>query len=64
MEAFSQDFNCAKGSAMNPKKKCQVNEILEEVDKYFAGLVSKSREGVIYIFEKRRKSSAIGSIIE
>ena len=31
MEAFAQDFKCAKGSAMNPKKKCQVNEILEEL---------------------------------
>ena len=55
MEAFSQDFNCAKGSATNPGKKCQVNEILEEKQKYFAGLVSESREGVIYIFEKRKK---------
>ena len=50
MEAFSQDFNCAKGSAMNPRKKCQVNEILEEVHKYFAGLVNRSRGGTIYIY--------------
>ena len=53
MEAFAQDFNCAKGSAMNPRKKCQVNEILEEVLKYFAGLVKKSREGVFYISERK-----------
>ena len=52
MEAFAQDFKCAKGSAMNPKKKCQVNEILEELLKYSAGLVNKSRGGAFYIWER------------